>query len=106
MDSKKVVSTGGKRFTVSTNGDEVHLSWVDKGFEDGDALFAREDGITLGAALLLSALGAEIRPGTLFDIARRLEARAEMVLRPESRTYAEYQAVATLLRSLVSEDTP
>lgn len=48
-------SSGGKKFTVQRNGFEVEMAWVDEVnfHKNGDALFAPEDAVTLGEALIL-----------------------------------------------------
>jgi hypothetical protein len=54
-DPKGVPSSGGKKFTVQRNGFEVEMAWVDEVnfYKNGDALFAPEDAVTLGEALIL-----------------------------------------------------
>jgi len=47
-----------------------------------------------------------VRPATLHAIARHLESRAVTILRPESEAYAEYNAVAALMRRMADETQP
>lgn len=55
MIEKDIPSLGGKRFIVRRNGCEVEMAWVDEAIRhaNGDALFAPEDAVTLGEALIL-----------------------------------------------------
>jgi hypothetical protein len=54
MTRKEIPSSGGKKFTVRRNGFEVEMAWVDEVVrKDGDALFAPEDAVSLGEALIL-----------------------------------------------------
>jgi hypothetical protein len=75
----------------------------------GDTLVpaAREQALAGIAAVLPSTTDqTAVRPGTLRAIARHLEGRAVTILRPESEAYAEYNAVAALLRCMADETQP
>jgi hypothetical protein len=58
---KKVPSLGGKKFSIRRNGYEVEMAWVDEAIrkQNGDALFAPEDAVSLGEALIL--IGREVQ---------------------------------------------
>jgi hypothetical protein len=55
VTKRGIPSSGGKKFTVRRSGYEVEMVWVDEVIrkESGDALFAPEDAISLGEALIL-----------------------------------------------------
>lgn len=55
MTVSDIPSAGGKKFAVRQNGFEVEMAWVDEAIRhrNGDALFAPEDAVTLGEALIL-----------------------------------------------------
>jgi len=49
---RKVYSIGGKEFTVTTNGGDIHMEWIDPpAGQGGDALFSPTDACTLGKLL-------------------------------------------------------
>lgn len=49
---------------------------------------------------------ADVRPQTLTSVAAHLDARAVAILRPDSQTFAEWQAIAALLRRVAAEEQP
>lgn len=102
MEPQKIISVGGREFVVSMDGDEVLLAWKDVINPGSDALFTREDAVSLGLVLIAGGAGGEVRPETLESIAHHLESGATTMMRPESRTHAEWHEVATLLRRLAS----
>ena len=57
------------------------------------------------AADIAEALAA-IRPQTLTALASHIDARSVAILRPSSQTYAEWQAMAALLRRMAAEEQP
>lgn len=63
MDERCIPSSGGKKFSVRQNGAEVEMAWVDEAFRDGDALFAPEDAVSLGEALILIGRDVQQREG-------------------------------------------
>lgn len=58
-----------------------------------------------GRAALLHET-ADVRAQTFTSVAAHIDARAVAILRPESQTYAEWQAIAGLLRRMAAEEQP
>ena len=55
----KAYSIGGKEFTVTTSGGDVHMEWIDPpAGQEGDALFDWQEALKLSARLQEAAIKA------------------------------------------------
>lgn len=86
-----------------------HPGWAtrytDLAWDERDTYLARASAVlaVLPPAADRGAVLASVRPQTLAAIASHIDARSVAILRPESETYTEWQAVADELRRVADE---